>query len=233
MRRVFEKKKKKHHYATLKKNGYNFELLINPKEAIKYRQGSLKNVRDALEIEQVFSDARSGELAANLEENFGTSDIRVIADEIIKTGEIRLTTSYKKELKEQKQKEVLSIISKRGIDPRTGKPIPISRIKLALEQVNFRFDPFKKAKEQVPSLLEALRPVIPISFEQKKVQGTVPAKYAGKCSGVINKFGKVIKSEWKNDGSWNFVIQMPGGLTDEFIKEMTNITHGEININLR
>ena len=85
MRIVFEQKKQTHHYATLKKNGHDFEVIIIPDAAIKFRKGELTDVRDALEFEQIYSDAHKAEAAADLEENFGTDNKLEIAAEIIKS----------------------------------------------------------------------------------------------------------------------------------------------------
>lgn len=233
MRRVFEQKTKKHHYATLKKNGLTFEVIILPDEAIAFRKGKITNVRDALEFEEIYSDARKAETAADLEDNFSTSDKLKIAAEIIKNGHIQLTTEYKKQLQEEKKKKVMNLISRNGIDPRNNLPIPLSRIELALEQVNYNFDPFQPAEEQVESVLEKIRPILPISFEKKEIDGVIPQKYAGKANGLVRKYGKITKEEWLTDGSWSFTISLPGGLQNEFIKTLNNITHGEVNITLR
>lgn len=232
MRQVYERKDKKHHYASLKKKGEVFEILILPDKAIKYRKGLIDNVLEALEVEAVFSDARKGERAAGLEEFFGTSDISVIADNIIKNGKMQLTTEYKNELRERKRREVINIITTNGVDPRNDLPIPKSRVELALDNVNYNFNPFESAEEQVEPVLEKLRPVLPISFKEKIIKGVAPRKFAGKVSGVVNKFGKVVKSEWHDNGSWKFSVKIPGGLQNEFMKKMNNITHGEIDLKI-
>jgi ribosome maturation protein SDO1 len=233
MRQVFEQKKVPHHYATLKKNGLTFEVLINPLEAIEFKKGNLENINDALEFEGIFSDARAGEKAADLEKNFGTENISKIAEEIISNGNIQLTTEYKKNLTEQKRKEVINIICRNGIDARTKLPIPVTRIESALEQVSVNFDPFKSAKEQVNIVLEKINTLIPISFEEKKISVLVNSKYAGKISSIFNKYGKISKTEWNNEGSCKYEILIPGGMQDEFIKKTNDFSHGEAVIELR
>ncbi|MBN1923366.1 MAG: ribosome assembly factor SBDS [Nanoarchaeota archaeon] len=233
MRKVFEQKKQTHHIATLKKDSLTFEVLLIPEKAMDYRKGLITDVREALEVEKIFSDARKGDIAPELEKHFGTDNIETIADEIITKGHIQLTTEYKNKLKEQKQREVINIISRNGIDPRNNLPIPVSRIELALEQASFNFDPFKNAEEQVEAVLETLRPILPIRFEEKEIEGIIPAQFAGKANGIVSKYGKILKSEWGGNGSWSFVIRIPGGLQDEFINKLNNITHGEVSIKLR
>ena len=233
MRIIFEQKKQTHHYATLKKNGLTFEVIVIPDKVIEFRRGLITDVREALEFEMVYSDAKKAEEAADLEKNFGTNDVLKVAGEIIREGVIQLTADYKKQLQQQKMKEVINIISRNGIDPRTSLPIPETRIDLAIKQVVFNFDPFKSAEEQVEPLLEKIRPILPIRFEQKEIEGLIPQKYASRVMGVVKKYGEITRSNWKNDGSLEFAIKVPGGLSDEFMKTLNNLTHGEANITLR
>jgi len=233
MRQVFEQKKVQHHYATLKKNGLTFEVLIKPLEAIEFKKGLLENVNDALEFEGIFSDARAGEKAADLEKNFGTEDSSEIAKEIIRYGSLQLTTEYKKNLTEQKRKEIIDIICRNGIDARTKLPIPATRVESALEQVSINFDPFKSAKEQLNGVLEKINKLIPIVFEEKKAIVLVNSKYAGKISSILTKYGKILKTEWNLDGSCTYEVLIPGGMQDEFIKKTNDFSHGEAVIELR
>lgn len=230
MRLVYEQKKKSHHLAILKKGSKKFEVLLIPDKAIAYKKGKIDNVREALEAEDIFSDAKKGERAPNLKEVFGTDNVLTIASEIIKKGYIQLTSEYRKKLQEQKKKEVINIISTHGIDPRNKLPIPLTRIELAFEQIKYNFDPFKSAEEQVDDVINLLRPILPIRFEEKTVEGFIGSKYGSKAHGIIKKYGKIIKSEWMSDGSWHFVIKIPGGLQNEFMKILNNITHGQVNI---
>lgn len=230
MRQVFEQKKSNRHYATLKKNGLTFEVLINPLEAIEYKKGSISDISAALEYEAIFSNARTGERAADLMDNFGTEDVYEIAKEILLKGNIQFTTEYKKSLIEQKKKEVIDFICRNGVDARTKMPIPAQRIELALEQASINFDPFKSAKEQTDLVIDAIRAMIPISFEEKNMKITVSSKYAGKISSVLAKYGKIKSTNWNNDGSCTYEVTIPGGIMDEFIKKTNDFSHGEANI---
>jgi ribosome maturation protein SDO1 len=227
MRQFFEQKKVPHHYAALKKNGLTFEVIINPLEATEFKKGNLGNVNDALEFEGIFSDARAGEKAADLMENFGTDDAIEVAKEIIRNGTIQLTTEYKKELTEQKKKEIIDIICRNGIDARTKLPIPATRVESALEQVSINFDPFKSAKEQLSMVLEKINALIPIVFEEKKAKVSVNSKYAGKISSILSKYGKISKTTWNNDGSCSYEVLIPGGMQEEFVKKTNDFSHGE------
>ena len=56
--------------------------------------------------------------------------------------------------------------------------------------------------------------------------------YAGKGYSTITQYGKLIKEEWMNDGSWIGVVEIPGGLQDEFYTALSGLTHGEVETKL-
>lgn len=228
-----KEKNRTYHIARLRKGGKEFEILIVPEKAIEYRKGTNNDVRSALEVESIFNNARKGEKAAGLTRVFGTDDVLKIAGEIIKKGEIQLTSDYKKKLQKEKIVKIKNIITKYGIDPRTNLPIPMQRLELALEKISININPFRNAEEQVKDVLDKLRPIIPIRFEEKEIEGFVPAQYGGKLYGIIEKFGELMKNEWLKDGTWHFVVKIPGGMQNELFDKINSITHGNVDIKMR
>lgn len=71
--------------ARLKTQGENFEILVDPKLALDYKNGKEVDLMDMLAIDQVFKDSGSGERASEhlMTEVFGTTDIKDIVDRII------------------------------------------------------------------------------------------------------------------------------------------------------
>jgi len=82
------------------------------------------------------------------------------------------------------------------------------------------------AEEQVDDALEALRPVIPIRFEEMTVAVNLPADYAGSGQAKIREFGELEREEWQADGSWVGVITFPAGMQDEFYSRVNEVTEG-------
>ncbi|MBI2146335.1 hypothetical protein HYU22_03280 [Candidatus Woesearchaeota archaeon] len=70
--------------------------------------------------------------------------------------------------------------------------------------------------------------MLPIKIKQKKVTITVPALYAGKMYGVVSTRAKILKEEWKNDGSWQATVELSAGLYPEFIDLLNSHTHGTV-----
>ena len=71
--------------ARIKTRGKNFEIVIDPDNAVKFRHGKA-NIRDALKSENIFKDAIKGELTSenDMKNIFKTTDTLKIAEKIIK-----------------------------------------------------------------------------------------------------------------------------------------------------
>ena len=39
--------------------------------------------------------------------------------------------------------------------------------------------------------------------------------------------GEILNEEWQQDGSWIGIVEMPGGLQDDFAAKMAEISSGE------
>jgi ribosome maturation protein SDO1 len=216
--------------ARLKKNGHNFEILVDSELAMKMKHGEKIDINDALAVRNIFKDAKKGEVAPDLYGTFGTENIEEIAKKIIKDGEVQLTAEYKRKLADKKKKEIIGKISDAAMDPRTKLPIPPQRIELAMEQAHINVDPFKPAEEQMKTIVDKLRPILPISFEKKKFDVIIPAAHSGACYGILKKYGKLLKEDWLGSGALHAEIEMPAKMASDFIDELEKKTHGDVQI---
>ncbi|MBI4149603.1 ribosome assembly factor SBDS [Candidatus Woesearchaeota archaeon] len=214
--------------ARLKKGGEKFEVAIDSEKAMAFRNGGISDVRDVLEAEHIFSDAKKGSLASEheLQRMFKTTDPLAIAAIIIKEGEIQLTEAYRERKVEEKQRRLIALIHRNGVDPKTHLPHPMSRIEHALAEAKAHIDPFLSAEEQMGKIVKQIQPVLPIRFELKEVTIKIPPEYAAKAYGSIKGFGRMLKEEWLNDGSWLGIIEIPGGMEEELYDQLNKATHG-------
>jgi ribosome maturation protein SDO1 len=157
---------------------------------------------------------------------FGTSDSLEVAKQILVKGDIQVSAEYRKQLQEQKKRRIIDMIHKQGVDPRTNAPHPLQRIESAIEQAKVRIDEHRAPEIQVPEILKALRPILPIKLVTKELEITIPAAYAPKAHPILKSFGKILKERWENDGSWNGRVEIPGGLEMEFYDKLNKLTHG-------
>lgn len=216
--------------AKLKTHGQNFEILIDPNKALAFKQGVQTDMGDILAVPTVFSDAKKGEEAsANaMRSIFKTEDPLEVAKVIIQKGEVPLTTEYKNKLRETKKKQIINLIHRNAVDPKTHLPHPPARIEAAMEEAKVRVDEFTDVNKQMQDALKKIRPIIPIKIEVKEIAVKIPADYASKSYPVVKSFGKLLKDEWQRDGSWVAVIELPGGLEEDFYGKLNALCHGEV-----
>jgi len=218
--------------ARLKKGAEHFEIVVHPDQALAWRKTQQGDIRDTLFMQGVFTDAKKGLHAPEhrLKAVFGTDDVLEVAKQIILKGEIQLTAEFHQQRREQKRKQIVELIHRFGIDPRTKAPHPITRIEAALEEAKAKIDEFKSVEEQAQEIIKLIQPIIPIAFATKKISITIPAQHASKSYAVIKKFGKILREAWLSDGSWQGTIEVPGGLENDLYDQINKLTRGEATI---
>ncbi len=226
----FDKERVTFNLAKLRKGGQVFELTIDPDQAIAFKEGKTSDVKSVLKAEHIYMDVKKGELASEhiLKNIFQTEDVLVIAEKILKEGEIQLTAEYREKLREEKKRKIINLIHRNGVDPRTHLPHPETRIEAALEEAKVKIDDFKKAEDQLQDVIKQIRPVLPISFEIKEIAVKISPDFAAKSYSTITQFGKILRDDWQTDGSWVVVVEIPAGLQNDFFDKLNDLTHGEI-----
>jgi ribosome maturation protein SDO1 len=220
--------------ARITREEEHFEILVKPESALSYRMGKINSVSKILVTETIFTDANKGQRASEdeLQKAFGTSDPVKIASTILKKGTLQLTTEQRKKLTEKKRKQIVLFITRQCVDPKTKLPHPPMRIEQAMEQVHYPIDPFNDIEEQAKEIIKLLRPILPLKMEQISVAVRIPPEYAGKVYGTVKGFGAIRKEEWKADGSWFSVVEMPAGLYGSFLEKLGEMTKGNLEAKL-
>ncbi|MEM0481191.1 MAG: ribosome assembly factor SBDS [Candidatus Aenigmatarchaeota archaeon] len=183
--------------ARLKKGEQNFEILVDPQKAYELKQGKNIKIEEVLAVIDIFKDARKGERVStqDLKKAFNTTDIYQVALEIIKKGEIQITTEMKRKMIEEKKNQIINLIHKRFIDPKTNAPHPIQRIQNALEQVKVNIDPFLDSEVQLENVLKELKKVLPLKLEYTILEIKIPLNVASKLHKELKKL-QVLEEEW-------------------------------------
>ena len=212
--------------ARLESHGARFEVLVDPDAALAIKRGEFDgDLEDVIAAEEVFENASRGDRPAenDLEDVFDTTDPIEIIPEVIRRGEIQITAEQRREMQEQKYRQLVNRIARNAINPQMDDaPHPPDRIESALEQAGFQVDPMEPVETQVDDALDALRPVIPIRFDEVVVAVQLPAEYAGSAQAHVRQFGE----EWQNDGSWVGVIEFPAGMQNDFYDLVNEHTSG-------
>jgi ribosome maturation protein SDO1 len=217
--------------ARLESHGQRFEVLVDPDAALAMKRGEFDgDLEDVIAAEDVFEDASRGDRPPEdaLEEVFETTAPLEIIPEVIERGEIQITAEQRREMQEQKHKQLVDHITRNAVNPQMDDaPHPPERIESALEEAGFKIDPMEPVEGQVDEALEELRPIIPIRFDEMTVAVQVPADHAGSAQARIRQFGDLQREEWQSDGSWIGVIRFPAGMQNEFYNVVNEHTSGE------
>jgi ribosome maturation protein SDO1 len=210
--------------------GEKFEILVDPDKGLSYKRGEIDDVSDVIKIDTVFLDSNKGEKASSskLEEVFGTSDPLEVAEIMFDKGILQLTAQQRKNLMEQKIKQIINFIAHSYVDPSTKLPHPVMRIQNAFEEANISIDPFLEAEEQVNRVVKALRPIIPLSIESLEIAIKIPPNYASKSYGIAKNMGEIKRDEWQQDGSWIAVVEISAALHGEFLDRLGKASQGNI-----
>jgi len=218
----------KYTVARITKDNEHFEVLVRPQKALDYRMGKTATIAEVLVTETIFSDANKGTKVSDetLRKAFGTTDPLKIAEVILKKGTLQLTTEQRRKMIEDKRRQIIDFISKQAVDPKTNLPHPLLRIENAMEQIHYSIDPFKPTEEQAKEIIKLLRPVLPLKMEQVSVSVLIPTEYSAKAYGTIKAFGTIKKEEWRADGSWYGILEMPAGLYGPLLEKLGEVTKG-------
>ena len=216
--------------AKLEKSGKRFEVLVDPDIAYDLRSGKAVSLSKMLAISQIFSDAKKGDRVptGDLERAFGTADANKIAEVIVKTGEIQLTTDFRRKKIEEKRKQIATLISRAAIDPRTKMPHPPERVLNAMEQSHVNIDPFAPAEQQTEGVIKAIKAVLPMSIEEVDLIVEVPAKYGSAVQRAAREYGSG-KEQWSG-ANFMLHIKIPAGLKEKFFSHMSGISEGNAKI---
>jgi ribosome maturation protein SDO1 len=218
----------KYTVARIVKDNEHFEVLVKPEKALDYRMGKIAAITEVLAAETIFADASKGTRVSeeNLRKAFGMTETLKIAEAILKKGTLQLTTEQRRKMVEDKRRQIIDFISRQSVDPKTNLPHPPMRIENAMEQIRYSIDPFKPVEEQAREIVKMLRPILPLKMEQVSVGVRISAEHAARVYGTIKTFGTIKREEWRADGSWYGVLEMPAGLYGPFLEKLGDVTKG-------
>ena len=215
-------------------DGETYEILVYPDPALNFRMGKNVDPSQVIAIDEVFFDANKGLRASaeKLKKHFGTEDHGKAALEVLRRGEIQLTQEQRKRLTEEKRRQVVNIISKNYVDPKTRLPHPPVRVEQAMQEARVSIDPFKDATEQAKDVIEKIRLIIPLKSEKVQLMIRAPAQYAGQALGVLKGFGEILKEEWGQDGGLSIVLEVPAASQPSLLERLGSATKGSAQVTL-
>lgn len=213
----------------LKKEGSNFEILVDCDKAMDFKQGKA-SLDDALVTDEVFKDVKKGEHASehDLKKLFNTDSKKEACEIILKDGDVQLTAEYKNRIREEKKKAIIALISRNAVDPKSNLPHPPQRIENAMAEAKVNIEEWKSAEQQVGEIVKKINVIIPIAYEIKTLELTIPADVSGRCYPALKQYSTISNETWNNDGSLTVVVEVPAGLQNELFDKLNGIAQGRI-----
>jgi ribosome maturation protein SDO1 len=212
--------------------GEKFELLVKPDPALDFKMGKRTDISNVLASDEIYSDANKGTRISSekLMKHFKTTDPSAIARMILERGELSMTAEQRKRLVEDKRKQIVQIISRSYVDPRTHLPHPPTRIENAIEQARAIIDPFTKAEDQVKKIIDDLRVILPLKAEQARLSVVIPPQYAAQSYSVLKGIGDMQSEEWQADGSLKAIIEIPAAMQSTLMDRLGSVTKGSAQV---
>ena len=219
--------------ARLESHGHKFEIFLDPEAADRIKEKGTVDLVNDVALDEIYKDARKGEKAGedSLREVFKTSDISEIIVEIVRKGQIQLTTEQRHQMTERKRKQIIDTIARESINPQTNAPHPPARISQAIDDAKIHIDPFKSVSEQVQIVLKGIKPLLPIRMEKTRLAVKLTGDAYGKVYGEIVREGYLMKEEWAKDGSWVGLLEVPAGMASEIMGALSR--RGQDNIEIK
>lgn len=221
--------------AWIEVKGKRFEILVRPDPAFKFKEGENVDIEDILWTDTIYRDSRKGLKAspAEVKSAFGTEDPRRIAEKILREGQIQLTEDQRRKLIEAKKKQIITYIARNAIDPKTGKPIPETRIETAFEQLRIGVDPFKDAETQAVEAVRRIATLMPIKLAKAVVRAEIPAQYSGRIYRELQRLGHLLKTDWRHDGTLVAELEIPAGSQVEVVSRIQGLTKGQARVDVK
>src|SRR5437660_6151113 len=212
--------------------GEKFEILVKPDHALEFKLGKKKDVSTILISEEVYSDSNKGTRASTekLMKAFKTTDQTAIATIILQKGDLNLTTDQRRKMVSEKRKQIVEFIAKSFVDPRSHLPHPPLRIEQAMDDAKISIDPFRSTDEQIKTVIEQLRSIIPLKSENMLLEILVPAQFAAQSYSVLKSYGTLKKEEWQSNGSLKVILDIPAAARANVIDRLGSVTKGTASV---
>jgi len=221
-------------YTVIRLNldGNKFELLVKPDPALEYKLGKRTDLSSVLISDEIYSDANKGSRVGveKLVKYFNTTDPTEISKQILSRGELSLTTEQRRKMVEEKRKQIIQHINKNFVDPKTHIPHPLTRIESALDQARLIIDPFKRPEEQIKTILDSLRKILPLKSESVRLTITIPPQFSAQSYSVLKTVGNFNGEQWLSDGSLKVIIEINAGIKGVILDRIGSVTKGSAHV---
>lgn len=211
--------------ARLRSGKLTFETMVDLDNAIKLRKGGGVNINNIIKDSAIYLDQKKGMRAgkAELENVFGTTELPLIVEQIVRKGQIEVTQEFRDEVLESKKKQIIDFLVRNAVDARTNRPFTPDILNKAIKEAGIKIEN-KNIEDQINNFIEKLKMIIPIKLETKKIRIKIPAIHTGRIYGLLQDYKE--KEDWLSNGDLEIILNLPIGLQMDFYDKLNSITHG-------
>lgn len=112
----------------LQKKGKRFEIACYRNKVLSWRNKLETDLKEVLQIGTVFTNVSKGMLASSkdLIDAFGTSDQKLVCQEILEKGEMQVSEQERVALHETVFRDIASIVAEKTVNPNNNLPYTVS-----------------------------------------------------------------------------------------------------------
>lgn len=148
----------------LKTHGCRFEIACYQNKVVNWREGLEKDIHEVLQTMSIFSNLQQGIWAKekDLKKAFGDDMSEIdICKKILEKGEFQVSDKERSVQQDALYKDILTMITKRCINPESGRALTIGMAESALKQAAFVVKPNVPAKKQALKAIDAIVLALP------------------------------------------------------------------------
>ena len=99
-----------------------------------------------------------------------------------------------------------------------------------MDDAKISIDPFRSTDEQIKTVIEQLRSIIPLKSENMLLEILVPAQFAAQSYSVLKSYGTLKKEEWQSNGSLKVILDIPAAARANVIDRLGSVTKGTASV---
>ena len=212
-----------HVVARMKVKGKTYEISVDLDEALKVKAGK-GDIMSALQGSAIYMDLKKGNAASDkdLIDAFGTTEVYEIAKKIIASGDVQKTQEFRDAAREAQVKQLVDLIVRNAVDQH-GRPYTADRITRALSEAHYNIDN-RAPDQQLHEAIAAIKSILPIKVDTKRVKIIVPARFTGQVYGILKDMKE--SENWLGNGDLEVTLNLPSGMQLDFYDKLNGITHG-------
>lgn len=214
--------------------GEKFEIIVVPDPALNFKLTGKGDIRKILLVDEVYSDSKKGLRVSSekLKKFFGTTDVFVIAEKILREGELQLTGEQRRRMIDSKRQQIIAMLSKLLVEPSTGNPIPPLRIEQSFNQTGISIDPLKPPEEQVKNAVNALRQVLQFKVNEVVLTLTCPQALSNDVYGFAGSMGEIDHTKVQKDKSVKITVRVPSVIMSYFLEGLNKKYGHQVKVDI-